>query len=100
MSAVRRAMSAEAREHLGSVTVEGIEPITLWSCPSNIRNPPVVQMNSDPDGEQNDGNPHSWPQPSRKADHHYEKQEPNHDIRVELVVVNRPMKFAVPPAQR
>src|SRR2546429_7113753 len=68
MSAVRRAMSAEAREHLGSVTVEGIEPITLWSCPSNIRNPPVVQMNSDPDGEQNDGNPHSWPQPSRKAD--------------------------------
>src|SRR6266576_7273 len=100
MSAVRRAMSAEAREHLGSVTGEGIEPITLWSCPSNIRNPLVVQMNGDPDGEQNDGNPHSWPQPSRKADHHYEKQEPTHDIRVELVVVTRPLKFAVPPAQR
>lgn len=65
-----------------------------------VGEPPIEEVKTNPQAEQSNANPHPG---SPRAQESYEEegqQQADRDIRVELVVLNRPAKLPVPLAKR
>ena len=93
-------MASNRRKNLRVRAVEAVEARPFFTRAQNIGNPPIAQVDTHPQREKPDADPHAHAPHVAKATNDRQQQHAYYDVRIKLVVVDWKTPLPVPGAPR